>query len=137
LEGARQAFTAACARQPGMAEARVNLSTTLNQLGRYHEAESAALKAVELAPVNIDARLTLAAALRRLERPTEALQALLQARDIDGLDIRLYPQLAQLQTTLGQRDAARRAARRGVLINPSAKEAHVFLDEGQTAVNWA
>jgi tetratricopeptide (TPR) repeat protein len=137
LEGARQAFMAATSRNPRLAEAPFNLATTLNQMGRYTEAESAAAAAVDLAPENVDARLALMTALRRQGRPEAALETLLGALDVDGLDIRLYPPLALLRTSFGQHDHAKLVARRGILVQPRAKECYVFLREVDAGVVWA
>lgn len=139
---AAQCYRAACAMQPGFAEAWANLGLALDQGGDAHGAEQAYKQALAAGCDAFELHLNLGALLAAQRRHEEALAHYARAMQQDDRSAALWSNLGALHLGLQQDADARTCLEKALQLAPGHASAqvnlaYVLLRHGHYAQGWA
>lgn len=126
-EGSIAALQRAVALRPNIAPVRLNLATTLLELGRFDEAIEVLTACTRDFPRDPKPFSELAALLKTLYRDPEALVALQQAAALDPRDVELQVSLGIELFLAWKTNDAEKAFRNAIAIQPDHAKAYVHL----------
>ncbi len=125
-------YTRMVEKNPGSADAHINLGNALLAARQYPEALNILRRAVHLDPNNQAAHLSLAAIFTRTGRYAEAAEALRRARQINPRHPNVFLQAAALADSQGKLGDAIAALRQAIDLYPDLAMAHQGLGQALT-----
>lgn len=126
-EGALKEFQAVCAVDAGNAEGWLGQAQVLDRLNRLEEAIAAARRAVDILPAHAVTLGRLGALLLKARQVEAALSVLAEVHRADPMGLEAYLHTALAWKAVGDRGAASKAARRGIVIAPGTFEFYLQL----------
>ncbi|MFZ2103127.1 MAG: tetratricopeptide repeat protein [Oricola sp.] len=127
-------FRRAAALQPDLIEARLNLGSALNDIGRHSDAADVFALTTRERPLYADAYVHLGKALQALGRYAEAAESHKQAIGLEPGFAKAYTNLGRALVALGDMRTATQNFAQAAQIDPASGEAHSSLGLALTAL---